>query len=247
MAKFELEFFESDLELAGHAAGECAAMLEAAAEDKPFGLALSGGRIAQRFFSSLAIEIRNRRLNLDRVHFIWADERCVPPGHAESNFGIARQLLFDPLEVNPTHVHRIRGELEPTEAAKVAAGELMTVLGSGEDGQPVLDLILLGMGEDGHVASLFPGEPPELATDSAVYRAVVGPKPPPNRVTLGYGPIRRARNVWVLASGAGKETALRESMTMAGTTPLARVLASRDFTRIFTDLPSIHIPSSALE
>ncbi len=103
--------------------------------------------------------------------------------------------------------------------------------------QPVLDLIFLGMGEDGHVASLFPGEPESLRADPSVYRAIANsPKPPPNRVTLGYPAIAAAREVWVLASGAGKEAALRESLQPDGQTPLAQVLQSRERTRVFTDI-----------
>ena len=100
----------------------------------------------------------------------------------------------------------------------------------------MLNLILLGMGEDGHVASLFPAEATEMESDPAVYRPVIAPKPPPKRVTLGYAAIRVARQVWVWASGPGKEQALKASMQMRAATPLARVLASRMTTRIFTDI-----------
>ena len=92
------------------------------------------------------------------------------------------------------------------------------------------------MGEDGHVASLFPGEPNVLISDKAIYRAVKNsPKPPLNRVTLGYAAIAAARQVWVLVSGAGKEAALRESLDVNGCTPLARVTKFRTQTRIFSD------------
>ena len=102
---------------------------------------------------------------------------------------------------------------------------------------PVLDLVLLGMGEDGHVASLFPGEPETVMASKEVYRAVTNsPKPPPNRVTLGYPAIAAAQHVWVLVSGAGKERALRESLEPSGRTPLARVLRLRRQTTLFAYL-----------
>jgi 6-phosphogluconolactonase len=100
----------------------------------------------------------------------------------------------------------------------------------------VLVLIFLGLGEDGHVASLFPGKT-EGATPGEIFCAVKNsPKPPPNRVTLSYEAIAAAREVWVLASGAGKEAALRESIFENGRTPLGRVIQARPKTRIFSDL-----------
>ena len=93
------------------------------------------------------------------------------------------------------------------------------------------------MGEDGHVASLFPGEREADGASPAVFRAVMNsPKPPPNRVTLGYAAIAAAKQVWVLTSGAGKEAALRESLSPTGRTPLARVLRARSDARVFTDI-----------
>ena len=112
--------------------------------------------------------------------------------------------------------------------------------GEGVHSLPVLDLIFLGMGEDGHVASLFPGEMETADSDPAVYCAVKNsPKPPPNRITLGYAAIAAARQVWVLVSGAGKEGALRESLAANGSTPLARVTKIRTQTRIFSDFLTI--------
>jgi len=105
------------------------------------------------------------------------------------------------------------------------------------NGQPVLDLVILGMGEDGHVASLFPGETEEVIKSEAVYRAVTAVKPPPRRITLGYAAIVAAREVWVIAAGAGKEGALKESFSPRGKTPLARVLGQRAQTRVLTDIP----------
>ena len=103
-------------------------------------------------------------------------------------------------------------------------------------GQPVLNLIFLGMGEDGHVASLFPGASDEVVRSKSVYVPVVAPKPPPRRITLNLATIAAARQVWVLASGAGKEQALRESLAADGKTPLSRLIRLRQETIIFTDI-----------
>ncbi len=199
-------------------------------------VALSGGRIARQFFAAVVELARARSANLDALDFFWGDERCVPPDDAESNFGVAAKLLLKPLGIAPGRIHRIRGELNPDAAAHAAEAELLKYASRTTAGQPVLDWVFLGMGEDGHVASLFPGESAEVMASPAIYRSVIATKPPPQRITLGYATIAAAREVWVLASGAGKETALRESLVAGGHTPLARLIALRERTRIFTDL-----------
>lgn len=231
----ELSSFPSPATLATAVATKTLDHLLATAAKAPT-FALSGGRIAKDFFSALARQAQERGLSLAHVHFFWADERCVPPDHVESNYRSAAELLFAPLSLPGQNIHRIRGEEEPDKAACEAEAELRRFASMNAAGQPVLDLILLGMGEDGHVASLFPGEPEDVINSPAVYRPVTASKPPPKRITLGHATIAAARNIWVLASGAGKETALRSSLAEAGQTPLARVLRQRPDTRIFTDI-----------
>lgn len=231
----ELSLFPSPGTLAAAVAINTLDHLLAPAATAP-ALALSGGRIAKDFFSAVARQAQERGQSLAHVHFFWADERCVPPDHAESNYRSAAELLFAPLGLSPQNIHWIRGEEDPDKAACEAEADLRRFASRNAAGQPVLDLILLGMGEDGHVASLFPGEAEDAMNSPAVYRAVTASKPPPRRITLGYATITAARNIWVLASGAGKETALRSSLAEGGQTPLARVLRQRPDTRIFTDI-----------
>jgi len=210
---------------------------------KSYCVALSGGRIAQKFFASVVEQAKAQKIGDGdtpslpaNVHFFWADERCVPPDDAESNFAIARKFLFAPLKIADAQIHRIRGEDSPEAAAKAASAEISKIAPVNETGQPVLDLIFLGMGEDGHVASLFPGESENAAASKAVYRAVKNsPKLPPNRVTLGYSAIAAAKQVWVLVSGTGKKTALHESLFCKNRTPLVRVTQFRTQTKIFSD------------
>ena len=232
---YDLIQFDGPESLAQTAATEWLEQLKSA--NKPnYCVALPGGRITRHLFSSVAKQIPADDIQLDSLHFFWGDERCVPPDDPESNFAMARELLFDPLKINARHIHRIRGEDDPQAAAAAAESELRGIAPENETGQPVLDLVFLGMGEDGHVASLFPGQPAEEKRTPAVYRAVTGPKPPPRRITLGYPALAVAREVWVLASGAGKEQALRQSLSVNATTPLGEVLALRPRTRIFSDI-----------
>lgn len=230
---FELISFANADDLASDAAS---AWLDKIPPTKPHCVALSGGRIALKFFSSIVAQAKTRAVSFGFVHFFWADERCVPPDDAESNFRSANELLFLPLKIPEKNIHRIRGEDSPEVAVQKAVSEISNIAPLNSDGQPVLDLIFLGMGEDGHVASLFPGESEAAISDKAVFRAIKNsPKPPPNRVTLGYAAIAAAKEVWVLTSGNGKETALRQSLYAAGQTPLARVIHSRSKTKIFCD------------
>lgn len=237
MDKVELISFPGAVELANTAAQEWLQKL-AVRPPNPgnYCVALSGGRIAKAFSSAVANLVKARSFFFSSVHFFWGDERCVPPTDPESNFAIAQQLIFEPLSIPENQIHRIRGEDEPEQAAAAAEAELRRFASSSTEGQPIFDMIFLGIGEDGHTASLFPTEPAEMVNNQAVYRAVIGSKPPPRRVTLGYQAIAAARQVWVLASGAGKENAFRESLKPDGDTPCARVLKLRSQTRIFTDV-----------
>ena len=227
----ELIFFQSTDELARAVAG--AWLDEIAAANRAGNrhhVALSGGRITQKLFSSVVEISKSRGVALTNAHFFWADERCVPPDHAESNFRMADELLFAPLKISGQQVHRIRGEEVPHVAAASASTDFLKITS-------VLDLVLLGIGEDGHVASLFPNATLETFNCKTPFLAVANsPKPPPDRVSLSYAAIAAAREVWVVASGAGKEAALRESLKPGGATPLARVIAGRARTRVFTDI-----------
>ena len=195
-------------------------------------MALSGGRIPKALYKAFAGLAAGD--SLEGVHFFWGDERVVPPTDPESNFHLAAVPLFLALKIPESQVHRMLTERDEAFAVQQAEAEICRVAELNDQGQPVLDLVFLGMGEDGHVASLFPGDTEALET-LALYRAVTGPKPPPRRITLGYPALAAAREVWVLASGVGKKEALQASLEPTGNTPLARVLKSRSNTEIFTD------------
>lgn len=236
MQPYELISFPSDEALAVAVAERWLEELSAWARNGArYCVAFSGGRIAKRFFAAVEERARDRADFQGNVHFFWADERCVPPTDSESNFAIARDLLLAPLRVPSDRIHRIRGEIAPERAAAEAEAEVCRIAPLNGSGQPVLDLAFLGMGEDGHVASLFP-DTPEVTDGEAVYVPVVAAKPPRKRISINYSTLAAAREVWVLASGAGKEEALRASLSRKGKTPLARVIQLRPKTLIFSDI-----------
>src|SRR6266850_8556678 len=235
--KVKVTSFANPVELANTAAQDWLAQLAARPPDAGnYCVALSGGRIAKAFSSAVSTLARAQKYTFPSVHFFWGDERCVPPTDPESNFAIAQQLIFGPLGIPDKQIHRIRGEDDPPKAAAAAEAELRRYASKSSNSQPVLDMVFLGLGEDGHTASLFPSERLEMIKDQAVYRTVVDTKPPPHRITLGYQTIAAAEQVWVLASGEGKENALRESLEPNAQTPLGRVLNLRSYSKIYSDI-----------
>lgn len=239
MKNYELRSFDDPLALAHAAAKAWIAKVEQAGHAGHLHyVALSGGRIARQFFGAIVENAKKLNVSVASVHFFWADERCVPPDDPESNFKLAKQWLLEPLNIPANQIHRIRGESIPEQAAHEAAAELRHLIPPGTEGQPALDLVFLGMGEDGHVASLFPGMPAGQVNSTEAYLAVTASKPPPRRVTLTYAALRAAREVWVLASGPGKAEALQKSLMPGEATPLARLLGMHDQTVIFSDIRS---------
>jgi 6-phosphogluconolactonase len=184
------------------------ALEEALAGGGRASLALSGGKTTGPIYRALS----ELALPWERVDFYFADERCVPPDHPESNFLLAEETLLRPLKVKAEQVHRMQGEREDRDAA---ARDYEASLPA------VLDVVVLGMGEDGHTASLFPGHAALEERERRVL-AVVGPKPPPWRLTLTLPVLQGARKVLGVVSGAGKREAVRR--VLAGEDlPSARV------------------------
>jgi 6-phosphogluconolactonase len=197
------------------------------AGERDFALALSGGRSAPRLFAELIHQSRLRRCSLMNADFFWADERCVALDNPESNYRVAREGLLDPLNVPPPRIHRLAGELPQDRAIESAIADWVQWSERRGQGRAVLDAVLLGMGEDGHVASLFPDN---IASDLqclAPYCAVTGPKPPPQRLSMSYRVLWEARLVIAVVTGEGKTGILHKSLTGACETPLARVIRGR--------------------
>jgi 6-phosphogluconolactonase len=234
---YEIIRYEDDAALARDAASRWVARVALAArEQRPHRVALPGGRITRRFLSEAFQQASASGIRFDGVDFFWGDERCVLPDDPESNHRLAWETLLGPALVPASRIHRVLGELDPASAAAMAEQDVRRTTGIHGSEWPVLDLVFLGMGEDAHVASLFPGTPPGTAEAPAFYVPVKGPKPPPQRVTMTFGALRAAAEVWVLASGVGKDAALQESLAPGSTTPLGLILARRGPTKVFTDI-----------
>jgi 6-phosphogluconolactonase len=193
-------------DVAQAAAGEIAQALRQGAQS----LVLAGGTTPQRCYEVLA----TLDVEWGRVAVLFGDERCVPPNHPDSNYRMAKESLLD--RVAPATVYRMPAELGPEEGAEAYA----EVVG---DVAP-LDFVLLGVGEDGHIASLFPGHPILEATGlTAAIRD--SPKPPPERVTLTLEVIRDARQVLILATGEGKADAV--ALARRGESPSGMIAGAR--------------------
>jgi 6-phosphogluconolactonase len=160
-------------------------------------LALSGGETPRPVYRCLAAELPEPE-SWRRVEVYFADERCVPPDDAASNYRMVRETLLDLLPAAPAGLHRMEGERSDRDGAARAYEALLP-------GR--LDLLILGLGPDGHIASLFPGSP-SLAESRRRVLAVTAPKPPPERLTITPPVIRAARLTIGLVAGAGKAEAL---------------------------------------
>lgn len=185
----------------------------------PFRIALSGGSTPRKLYGILA----HRDLPWDRLHLFLGDERYVPSDHPDSNYRMVRETLLEGSALAPERVHRWRTELSPEQAASEYAAELAREFG--QEG-PAFDLVLLGMGDDGHTASLFPGSPALGVTDRlTVANPVGGDKG--WRLTFTFPLLNAARRVMFLISGAAKTPALRH--VLAGEDyPAAHVHGTED-------------------
>ena len=158
-------------------------------------IVLTGGSSVGRAYERAA----EREPDWSRVTLWWGDERCVPPEDDRSNYGLAKKTLLDNLSSPPREVHRIRGELPPPEAAEALDRELEGV---------ALDLLLLGLGPDGHVASLFPGSPQLAVRDRRATSGPPGLEPYVDRVTMTMPTLQSASRILFIVSGDDKADAV---------------------------------------
>ena len=207
-------------------------------------IALTGGSIAERLHREIArhsgAQADVRAVDWSRVTVWWGDERFVPSDSPDRNAGQARAAFLD--TVGATRVHEVPAS-DVVPDAETAAATYADLLR--EHGAEELDVLMLGIGPDGHIASLFPGHPALAVQDRAVVAVHDSPKPPPDRVTLTFPALNRARSVWFLVSGEGKAEAVaralaepdaRPGATLAETP--ARGVLGREETIWFLDAPA---------
>jgi 6-phosphogluconolactonase len=209
---------EPSLHVVDDPAAEVGALLAAQARDGGAIVLTGGSTPGQAYERAAALEP-----DWSRVSLWWGDERCVPPDDERSNFALAKRTLLDRLAGEPAEVHRIRGELQPADAA----GEYDRQLDDVD-----LDLLLLGLGPDGHVASLFPGSPQLAIRDARATSGPAGLEPFVDRVTLTLPTLLGARRIVFLVTGEGKAAAAARafrgpvtddvpaSLLRAGTAPI---------------------------
>jgi 6-phosphogluconolactonase len=182
---------------------------EAVRTNGRFLIALSGGTTPETLYRALTSPAFADRFDWSRTTFFFSDERCVPPDDPRSNYALAKKILFTPLNIMPSQVYRMAGESsDPQAAAFEYEQQLRLATKTSSSAQPSLDLVLLGLGEDGHTASLFPGAS-ILRDRQRVIAATLSPKDPPNRLTMTLAAINRASVILFLVTGSGKGGVVR--------------------------------------
>jgi 6-phosphogluconolactonase len=204
---------------------------EAAARGGRLSMALPGGSTAEVLLPPLA----RAKIDWTRFDFFWGDERAVAPDHPDSNYGLCQRLFLGPVGADPLRIHRVKGEGPDLEAMAMAyETELLAVLGEAA----LLDFVLMGMGPDGHVCSLFPGHP-ALRDPRRVLAISDSPKPPPRRVTLSLPMLEAARVVCVAAFGESKAEALGAALREPGSSlPVALVARGAQHALFLLDPPA---------
>jgi 6-phosphogluconolactonase len=204
---------------------------EALAHREVAHIALNGGSTPRPVYLRLAELVED----WSAVHLWWGDERCVSPDDDESNFKLAAETLIEPLGLGEDCVHRMRGELGPAEGASAYAAELAEHLELDDTGMPVLDVVHLGLGPDGHTASLFPDHAALQVTGWAAIGVSDSPKPPPERISLSLGCLNAARIRLLHTVGEGKRDAVRDALGDPAPATPASLLEREDLEVIVDD------------
>jgi len=202
-----IKIYPTNKELAEDFAKEIIDKIDSASRgENPFSIMLSGGNTPKMLFMQLA-KLSSKVKSWEHVHFYWGDERCVPPDHPESNYGMAKEALLDHLQIPEKNIHRILGENDPENEALRYAEEISKT--------PSFDLIMLGMGDDGHTVSIFPNNL-DLMNSPKLCEVAAHPKTGQKRITITSKVINAAKTVTFLVTGKNKAGIIAEIFSKTG-------------------------------
>lgn len=202
--KFKIEVFNNDQEIADYVRS----IISAEAVSKSFNIALSGGSTPRTVYSFLS-EIKKPYIPWERIKFFWGDERCVPPDDAESNYLMAKESLFDKIDIANDQVFRIKGENNP-EAEKERYHKIVL-----SNTRGILNLMFLGLGTDGHTASIFPDQM-ELLNSDEVCAIAVHPVSGQVRITLTGRILNVSKKILFLVTGSEKSQVVYDILNQKG-------------------------------
>lgn len=241
----QLHIFPTADEVAAAISRETAQIQQAAAADS-FSLALSGGSTPKHILNILAATAESAGEPWQAIHFFWGDERCVPPESDESNFGEASRIFLKPAKIAPEYIHPIEGNNTPAEEAERYAGEIKRLIPIGPADWPRFDWIWLGLGTDGHTASLFPG----AHTVNNEKICLVAQHPESGQLRISFAPslLNHAKRVTFLVTGAAKAEILAQVLsdkTATSLFPAARVSPKDGLLEFYLDAAAARLLPAA--
>lgn len=211
--KAETKTFADPPAVAAAFATDFAAWLDRQEQDK-ITVALSGGSTPKLLFERWAREYGDK-MDWSRIHFFWGDERCVAPNDSDSNYGVAKELFLDQVMIADDHVHRVLGEADPEQERSRYENEIFEYVDLDDDKTPRFDLVILGMGDDGHTASIFPHQS-QFLTSRRVCEVATHPLTAQKRITLTGPVLNRAKKVAFLITGESKADVLAQVIHKTG-------------------------------
>jgi len=185
----------------------CDELMRLSNEKEKIFLALSGGSTPEIIYEILSKEYK-QKINWNKIHLFWSDERCVHPDDVESNYGMAKKYLLDFIDIPEENVHRIKGENNPELEAERYSEEISKIVNP-KNGLPRFDIMMLGIGEDGHTASIFPDQMHLLDSDK-ICEVAVHPSSGEKRITLTGNVINNSEQVSFLVTGKSKAEILKK-------------------------------------
>lgn len=202
--KKRIKIFNSSSELSNFF---CEELLKLSLKKERIFLALSGGSTPKIIFQTIVKDFKEK-IQWEKIHLFWGDERCVPPDSEESNFSMTKKYLLDHIDIPQENVHRIKGEADPFDKAERYSKEIKNNVPFYND-LPLFNIVMLGVGEDGHIASIFPNQM-NLLNSEKICEVAVHPSSGQKRITLTGKVINNAERIIFLVTGKSKSKIIKE-------------------------------------